>query len=102
MLYHRHVDTGNRSNSALLVYWGFCAIVFAFKGLEISFTKKHKFIRGAVAKHECREKGNVISSIVNAAAEETAVKSYFNFSGSKTELGKIILIGLKSTNFITF
>lgn len=54
--YHRHIDTGNRCNSALLAYLGFCGIVLAFKGLEISFTRKHQFIRGAVHKQECWRK----------------------------------------------
>lgn len=54
--YNRQIDTGNRCNSALLAYLGFCGVVPAFKGLEISFTRKHQFIRGAVHKHECWRK----------------------------------------------
>lgn len=54
--YHRHISTGNHCNSALLANLGFCGIVLAFKGLEISFTKKHQFIKGAMPKHECQGK----------------------------------------------
>lgn len=69
----------------------------------MSFTRKHQFIRVAMPKHECQKKKKCDrAAFVNAAAEETAVESHFNFSCSKTELGKMILRRLKNNNFRTF
>lgn len=57
-------------------YLGFCGVVLAFKGLEMSFTRKHQFIRGAMPKHECREKRNVIKQHLSMQQQKKQLLSH--------------------------